>query len=114
MVAGGLGRKDVDRGGGQLLVFEGGAERSIFDDVKIPSSTGWQLTEQGIYYFKVRGHDYRLGFYNFSTEQHQDLLRVPERTYSRTRGMAYVPERNWLLFTGYETPQVDIKRLVQK
>ena len=90
------------------------AERSLFDDVKLPSSTGWQLTEQGIYYFKVRGHDYRLGFYNFSTEQHQDLLRVPERTYSRTRGMAYVPERNWLLFTGYETPQVDIKRLVQK
>lgn len=94
--------------------FAGGAERSIFDDVKIPSSTGWQFTEQGIYYFKVLGSDYRLGFYDFSTGQHQDLLRVPERTYSRTRGMAYVPERNWLLFTGYETPQVDIKRLVQK
>ena len=91
-----------------------GQTSALFNEVKIPSSTGWQVTEQGVYYFNVKGPDYRLSFYDFATGQHRDVLRVPERTFSRTRGMTYVPERRWLLFTGYETPQVDIKRIIKK
>ncbi|OUL57188.1 winged helix-turn-helix domain-containing protein [Pseudoalteromonas ulvae] len=90
---------------------ENGQSSALFSEVTIPSSTGWQVTETGVYYFNVKGPDYRLSFFDFATGQHRDVLRVPERTFSRSRGMTYVPENSWLLFTGYETPQVDIKRI---
>ncbi|MFC3034673.1 winged helix-turn-helix domain-containing protein [Pseudoalteromonas fenneropenaei] len=80
-------------------------------DFPLSSSTGWQLTSKGIYYFNVKGADYRLSFYDFATKQSQDIIRTPERSFSRFRGMTYIPERNWLLFTGYEAPDVNIKRL---
>ncbi|WP_372768837.1 winged helix-turn-helix domain-containing protein [Pseudoalteromonas sp.] len=86
-------------------------EKPLIKNLDLANSTGWHVTEQGIYYFKVRGHDYRLSFYDFETKQDSDVLRVPERSFSRSRGMSFVPSRKWLLFTGYESPQVDIKRM---
>ena len=86
-------------------------EQPLIKNLKLANSTGWHVTEQGIYYFKVRGHDYRLSFYDFASNQDKDVLRVPERAFSRSRGMSFVPTKQWLLFTGYESPQVDIKRM---
>ena len=83
-------------------------------EVALASSTGWQYTNEGIYYFKVRGYDYRLSFYDFSSGQHRDMLRVPERSFSRSRGMTFEPTNKWLLFTGYESPEVDVKRVVKQ
>jgi len=121
------GNYGVETSAGELIYSKGGGkglwrlpliaptqERKLLANIRLPSSTGWQYTDKGIYYFNVKGNDYRLSFYNFETQEHKDIIRVPERSFSRTRGMTYVPENNWLLFTGYESPQVDIKRITAK
>jgi len=108
----------------QLIVYKRGSgfwqvnfngevvnEALLIEDLALANSTGWHVTNEGIYYFKVRGYDYRLSFYDFNNKQDKDVLRVPERAFSRSRGMSFVPSKQWLLFTGYESPQVDIKRM---
>lgn len=99
----GAGLWQVDHKAEQII------ERPLVENIKLPSSTGWYATETGIYYFKVNLHDYRLSYYDFATKQYTDMLRVPERSFSRSSGMGFVPSKKWLLFTGYESPQVDIK-----
>jgi len=106
--------KGKGKGLWRLPLIAPSQEKKLLADINLPSSTGWQYTKQGIYYFNVKGFDYRLSFYNFETKKLKDIIRVPERSFSRTRGMTYVPENNWLLFTGYESPQVDIKRITAK
>ena len=121
------GNYAVETSSGELIYSKGGGkglwrlpliapsqERKLLANIRLPSSTGWQYTDEGIYYFNVKSNDYRLSFYNFETQTHKDIIRVPERSFSRTRGMTYVAENKWLLFTGYESPQVDIKRISVK
>ena len=88
------GNYAVETSAGELIYSKGGGkglwrlpliaptqERKLLANIKLPSSTGWQYTDKGIYYFNVKGNDYRLSFYNFETQAHKDIIRVPERSF---------------------------------
>ena len=64
-----------------------------------------------MFYFNVNQGDYRLSAYNLQTKQHHDVMRLPERAFSRSSGLTYVPKLDWLIYTSYKSPQIDIKRI---
>lgn len=88
-----------------------GAETLLFRNAHLASSASWSVSNFGIYYLYVWRGDFRISYFDFASKVHKDIIRVPERSFSRSRGLAFIAEKQWLLFTGYETPQVDIKRI---
>ncbi|MEJ6472834.1 LpqB family beta-propeller domain-containing protein [Pseudoalteromonas piscicida] len=88
-----------------------GEEVLLFDRAKLASSVSWSISGSGLYYLSVQNGDFRISYFDFERKAHKDIIRVPERSFSRSRGLAFIAEKQWLLFTGYEVPQVDIKRI---
>ncbi|MEK0159653.1 winged helix-turn-helix domain-containing protein [Pseudoalteromonas piscicida] len=88
-----------------------GAETLLFKNAHMASSASWSVSDSGLYYLYVQHGDFRISYFDFASKAHKDIIRVPERSFSRSRGLAYIAEKQWLLFTGYEIPQVDIKRI---
>ena len=91
------------------LEGESSIEEPLVMGLELANNNGWHVTKKGIYYLKTRAHDYRLSFYDFNEKKDTDVIRVPTRSFSTSRGVSYVPDKKWLLFTGYDSPQVDIK-----
>ncbi|RXE96592.1 winged helix-turn-helix domain-containing protein [Pseudoalteromonas sp. PS5] len=83
----------------------------LFTGAYLASSASWSVSRSGIYYLSVHRGDFRISYFDFASKQHKDIIRVPERSFSRSRGLEFIETKNWLLFTGYEIPQVDIKRI---
>jgi Tol biopolymer transport system component len=79
--------------------------------LKLKSNTGWVYTSKGIYYFNAQGNDYRLKFYDFSTQRKSVVVRMPAISFNPSYGITFIPERNWVLFTGYENAHVNIKKV---
>ncbi|MEM6508656.1 MAG: translocation protein TolB, partial [Pseudomonadota bacterium] len=67
--------------------------------------------EGRIYYYKERLGDYRISYYDLASKQHHDLIALPERAYSRSSGLTYIPNERWLVYTAYLSPEIEIKRL---
>ncbi|WP_240036214.1 winged helix-turn-helix domain-containing protein [Pseudoalteromonas sp. A757] len=88
-----------------------GVETLLFKNAHLASSASWSVSHSGIYYLYVWRGDFRISYFDFASKVHKDIIRVPERSFSRSRGLAFIAEKQWLLFTGYETPQVDIKQV---
>ena len=61
-----------------------------------------------VYFFNLRHGDYRISRFDMNTEQADDLIRVQQRGLSRNTGLSYVPEKNWLLYSAYKDPQIDV------
>ncbi|RJE76456.1 hypothetical protein BGP78_12535 [Pseudoalteromonas sp. MSK9-3] len=87
------------------------APKNLIAGEEIASATGWTVANGGVYYFNVSNSDYRISFYDMYTGTRKDVIRVRERGYSRSQGLAYVKNKQWLLFTGYEMPEIDIIKL---
>lgn len=88
-----------------------GVNTLLFENAHLASSASWSVSDVGLYYLYVRRGDFRISYFDFASKAHKDIIRVPERSFSRSRGLVYIAEKQWLLFTGYEIPQVDIKRI---
>ncbi|MGB0840945.1 MAG: translocation protein TolB, partial [Pseudoalteromonas shioyasakiensis] len=94
-----------------------GVEEMLVNDVKLARSYAWLLVaknayhEGRIYYYKERLGDYRISYYDLASKQHHDLIALPERAYSRSSGLTYIPNERWLVYTAYLSPEIEIKRL---
>lgn len=88
-----------------------GDKTLLFKNAHLASSASWSVSDSGLYYLYVQRGDFRISYFDFANNAHKDIIRVPERSFSRSRGLTYIAEKQWLLFTGYEIPQVDIKRI---
>lgn len=103
----------------QLLIkdYETGVERVLVENINLSNRVGWRVEHARnghsakIFYFNVNQGDYRLSFYDVATKQHQDVMRLPERAFSRSSGLTYIPKLDWLIYTAYKSPQIDIKRI---
>ncbi len=97
-----------------------GREELLVDKVRLARYYTWLFVPQSeqrnarIYYFKVHLGDYRISYYDLVTKQHHDFIALPERAYSRSSGMTFIPEQEWLVYTGYLSPEIEIKRLPAK
>ncbi len=94
-----------------------GQEQVLVDDIHLARHFSWLFVEKNeyndarIYYFKVRVGDYRISYYDLAKKQHFDVMALPERAYSRSSGLTYVDDERWLVYTGYLSPEIEIKRL---
>lgn len=94
-----------------------GVEEMLVNDIKLARSYAWLLVaknayhEGRIYYYKERLGDYRISYYDLASKQHHDLIALPERAYSRSSGLTYIPNERWLVYTAYLSPEIEIKRL---
>ena len=99
--------KQPDSGHAQLLV----------ESINLSNHSSWYYVEGAtqalsrVYYFNVERDDYRLSYYDFSTQSQHDLMRLPERAFSRSSGLTYIENIGWLVYTSYKSPQIDIKRI---
>lgn len=95
-------------------------EQPLVSEINLSNHNSWYFFEgdtlatSRIYYFNVKQGDYRLSYYDFSTKSHHDVIRLPERAFSRTSGLTYISNTNWLVYSSYKSPQIDIKRINQK
>lgn len=94
-----------------------GEEEVLIESINLSNSVGWHYAQGAgnepdrVFYFNVNQGDYRLSAYNLQTKQHHDVMRLPERAFSRSSGLTYVPKLDWLIYTSYKSPQIDIKRI---
>ena len=92
-------------------------EQLLVSDINLSNHNSWYFFEgdtlatSRIYYFNVKQGDYRLSYYDFSNQDHHDVIRLPERAFSRTSGLTYISNTNWLVYSSYKSPQIDIKRI---
>jgi len=95
-------------------------EQPLVSEINLSNHNSWYffegdtLAQSRIYYFNVKQGDYRLSYYDFSTNSHHDVIRLPERAFSRTSGLTFITNTNWLVYSSYKSPQIDIKRINQK
>ena len=66
---------------------------------------GTTQTASRVYYFNVEQGDYRISYYDFTSHSHHDVMRLPERAFSRSSGLTYIKEMGWLVYTSYKSPQ---------
>ncbi|MCQ8879540.1 winged helix-turn-helix domain-containing protein [Pseudoalteromonas shioyasakiensis] len=94
-----------------------GIESVLVADINLSNRFAWYYVHardglsEKIFYFNVNQGDYRLSFYDLATKQHQDVMRLPERAFSRSSGLTFIPNLDWLVYTAYKSPQIDIKRI---
>lgn len=97
-----------------------GREVPLVNDIDLARYYSWLYMAENeqeaarIYYFKANLGDYRISYYDLATKQHYDLMVLPERAYSRSSGLTYIPEKHWLVYTGYLSPEIEVKRLPAK
>ncbi|MEO2267209.1 winged helix-turn-helix domain-containing protein [Pseudoalteromonas pernae] len=80
----------------------------LSQQVRLSSDYGWYYSNDVVYFFNLRHGDYRISRFDMNTEQADDLIRVQQRGFSRNTGLSYVPEKNWLLYSAYKDPQIDV------
>ena len=94
-----------------------GVEELLVQDINLAHHYTWLYVAENafhegrIYYYKVRLGDYRISYYDLETQRHFDLIALPERAYSRSSGLTYIPNERWLVYTAYLLPDIEIKRL---
>ncbi|WP_462159385.1 winged helix-turn-helix domain-containing protein [Pseudoalteromonas sp. GB56] len=76
--------------------------------VRLSSDYGWNYSNKVVYFFNLRHGDYRISRFDMTTEQAEDVIRVQQRGFSRNMGLSYVPQKNWLLYSAYKDPQIDV------
>ncbi len=106
----------------QLWIKPPGSEHAqlLVASINLSNHTSWYYQEgetqalSRVYYFNVAQGDYRLSYYDFASASHHDIIRLPERSFSRTSGLTYIATAGWLIYTSYKSPQIDIKRIDAK
>ncbi|BDF93177.1 MULTISPECIES: winged helix-turn-helix domain-containing protein [Pseudoalteromonas] len=89
----------------------------LVDAINLSNHLSWYYVEGAtqatsrVYYFNVEQADYRLSYYDFASQTKHDVIRLPERAFSRSSGLTYIKEVGWLVYTSYKSPQIDIKRI---
>jgi len=97
--------------------IDGQSAQVLVEDINLSNNFAWYFakgdgtTAARIYYFNVQADDYRLSYYDLETQTHHDVIRLPERAFSRSSGLTYIASKHWLVFTSYKSPQIDIKRI---
>ncbi|KTF12175.1 winged helix-turn-helix domain-containing protein [Pseudoalteromonas sp. H105] len=94
-----------------------GEELVLVEAINLSNRFAWHYAQgkgnesDRVFYFNVHQGDYRLSVYDLATKQHRDVMRLPERAFSRSSGLTYIPQLDWLVYTSYKSPQIDIKRI---
>lgn len=89
----------------------------LVESINLSNHLSWYYLEGAtpassrVYYFNVEQGDYRISYYDIASRSHHDVMRLPERAFSRSSGLAYIKEMGWLVYTSYKSPQIDIKRI---
>lgn len=91
-----------------LLNLSDGTSAPLTKEVLLSGAYGWHYHNEKVYFFKVNRADYRISRYDMATNKVTDVIRVQERGFSRNLGMSFVPHKNWLLYSAYKDPQIDI------
>lgn len=92
-------------------------EQLLVESINLSNHLSWYYEEGAsqatsrVYYFNVEQGDYRLSYYDFATHSKHDVMRLPERAFSRSSGLSYISAVGWLVYTSYKSPQIDIKRI---
>lgn len=71
----------------------------------------WTVGNNGIYFQTDRENHHRIDFYSFDDHSIKPIVKLPKRTLNRFGSMSYIESEKKLIFTQYQFPQVDIKRL---
>ena len=94
-----------------------GREEILVPNINLSNHLAWHYVKADetnlarIYYFNVDRADYRLSYYDLASKSHHDVMRLPERAFSRASGLTYIAQSGWLVYSAYKSPQIDIKRI---
>ncbi|NMR26260.1 translocation protein TolB [Pseudoalteromonas sp. NEC-BIFX-2020_015] len=96
---------------------DSGREEVLVPNINLSNDLAWHYVKADetslarIYYFNVDRADYRLSYYDLANQSHHDVMRLPERAFSRASGLTYIAQSGWLVYSAYKSPQIDIKRI---
>lgn len=78
---------------------------------KFQARYNWTVTKGGVYFqTDLEGH-HRIDFFSFKNSEINPIVRLPIKTMNRFGTMSYIEKEQKLIFTQFQYPQVDIKRL---
>jgi len=77
------------------MPVDGGPEERI---AEVQPPEDWQLAQEGIYYFRQEGEDYRVARVDLKTGQTTEALKLPPGTTGGTSNFTVSPDGRWLVF----------------
>ncbi len=84
---------------------------NVLDKTRFKALYNWTVTSTGAYFqTNLKGH-HRIDYYSFKDKTIRPIVRLPTKTLNRFGTMSYIEKEQKLIFTQYQYPQVDIKRL---
>ena len=103
--------KGSNRGLWVIDLNKGSKPLQVLDKEQFTARYNWTVANDGVYFQTDLRDSNLIEYYDFATKQIKAIARLPVRTISRFGTMYYLEKQKKLIFTQYQYPLVDIKRL---